>query len=109
MKTIAVCFELNFFNINVKGNIYGQVHSEKYCRVLPERVFHWQFLITHIFFVSLRFGANYIMGEFKVKNAIFVYTYFFGIFLLFFIKKDIFYHFQFFFLWSIKFSQQNIN
>ena len=37
-------------------------------------------------------------GEFKVKNATFVYTYFFDIALLFFIKKIFFYHFHFFFL-----------
>ena len=36
------------------------------------RVLHWQFLITCIFFVSLKFDACYITGEwgeFKVKNT----------------------------------------
>ena len=49
------------------------------------------------------------VGEFKVKNATFVYAYFFDIALLFFIKKTLFYHFHFFFFWIIEFPQQNIN
>ena len=75
MEIITMCFELNFFKNNVKYNVYGQF--QKYSRVLPERVFHCHFFSTHIFFVSLKFEANYIIGhwgKFRVKNATLVYT-----------------------------------
>ena len=29
MKTITMCFKLNFFNNNVKGNVHEQVHSRE--------------------------------------------------------------------------------
>ena len=40
--------------------------------IYTTRVFHWQFLISDIFFVFLKFRACYITGqwnEFRVKNA----------------------------------------
>ena len=36
-NTITMYFELNIFNNNVKGNVYEQVHSQKYCRLLTTR------------------------------------------------------------------------
>ena len=63
-------------------------------------VFHWPFLITYIFSVSLKFEARYITGQWgrvQSKERYFIFTYTFGIFLLFFIKKLCFYHVHFFF------------
>ena len=40
---------------------------------------------------------------------LFIYMYFPGIFLSFFIKNFVFYHFHFFFWWSIEFPLQNMN
>ena len=47
--------------------------------------------------------------KFRVKNTTFVYTHFFGIFLLLFIKKNYVLSFSVLFLWTIKLPQQNIN
>ena len=72
--------------------------------MLSQSVFHWQFLFTYIFFASLKFGACYITGKwgkFRVQNVTF--------FCCFSSKNLCFYHFHFFFWWSIKFPQQNIN
>ena len=51
--------------------------------------FHWQFFITHIFNVFLKFEACYITirwGEFRIKNAIYLFHvlfwYFFGVILI---------------------------
>ena len=79
-------------------------------------MFHWQFLITCIFFVSLKFAAHCITGQwgdFKVINATLCSHILFGFFCCCYCcissKKNYFYHFYFFFWWSIKFPQQNIN
>ena len=77
-----------------------------------ESVLDWQFLITYIFFVFLKFAACYIMGqwgEFRVKNAtvdlnILFWLLFF--LLLFFIRKLGFCHFCFFFWWSTNFHDR---
>ena len=34
LKTIAACFEHDIFCSNLKDNVYGQVYSYKYCRLL---------------------------------------------------------------------------
>ena len=75
-------------------------------------VFHWQFLIIYIFSVSLKFRAYYITGqwrEFSINNATLCLHILYDIFFLPFIKRLCFDHFHFFFWWSIKFTQQNIN
>ena len=68
--------------------------------------------ITYIFSVSLKFRVCYTTGqwgEFIVKNANsylhILSWYFFAVFH----KKMCFYHFHFFFWWSIKFPQEYIN
>ena len=80
---------------------------------LFESVFHWRFFITYIFSVSLKFRVCYTMdkwGEFTVKNATLFLHMLSWHFLLFFIQKSFcFYHFHFFFWWSIEFLQQIIN
>ena len=62
--------------------------------------FYWQFLITYIFSVSLKFEACYIMGKldkFRVNNVTLCLYIHFWHFLFFFNEKFIFYHFHFFF------------
>ena len=57
------------------------------------RVFHWQFLITYVFSVSLKFGACCITGqwgEFKVSNAILCLHILFWYFFVFFHQKIVF-------------------
>ena len=57
---------------------------------LFKSVLHWQFLITYFFSVSLKFAACYITGEwgeFRMKNVICIYIYFYGISSLGFLKK----------------------
>ena len=77
-------------------------------------MFHWQFLITYVSSVSLKFQTCYITGqwgEFTVKIML-LYTHIHirsWHFFLFFIKYLHFYHFHFFFWRSMKFLQQNIN
>ena len=65
-------------------------------------VLHWQFLVTYIFSLSLKFGACYITsqwGELRVKNAILSLQVLFLVFwLLFFIKEFVFLSFSFLFL-----------
>ena len=73
-----------------------------------QSLFHWQFLITYTFSVSLKFRVCYIIGQlgkFTVKNAI--YIYFLCIFCCFLSKNMCFYHFHFFFCWSIELPQKN--
>ena len=78
-------------------------------------MFHWQFFITYIFSVSLKFGARYTTGqwgEFIVKNAILCLHKLFEHFAVVFHQKMhvfIFYLVYFLFWWNIKFLQQNIN
>ena len=36
LKTITLCFEHDIFHNNLKDNVYGQVYSYKYCRLLPK-------------------------------------------------------------------------
>ena len=65
-----------------------------------QSVFHWQYLISDIFSISLKFRACYITDHWansQIKNAtvFYILVYFFGTFLLFFIIC--FYHFHFFF------------
>ena len=79
--------------------------------LLIKSVFHWKFLISYISAVFLKFGAGYIMvqwGEFRILLDVFIY--FFGIFMLFFIIKFVFFSsFRFFFWWCIRFLPHNIN
>ena len=76
-------------------------------------VFRWQFLITYIFSVSLKFQACYFMGqwgEFTVKNTtLYLNILSLHFFFCFSSKKLCFYRFHFFFWWNTKFLQQNIN
>ena len=76
-------------------------------------VFRWQFLITYIFSVSLKFQACYFMGqwgEFTVKNTtLYLNILSLHFFFVFHQKKLCFYRFHFFFWWNTKFLQQNIN
>ena len=111
MKTITMCFELIFSTITWRTMSMDKFFLRKYCRLLPERVFLWQFLITHISFASLKFRACYIMAQwcqFTVKNITFVYLYFFGIVLFFFIKKSMLCHFHFLFFYEISNFRNNI-
>ena len=83
----------------------------QFLKILPmvesllRNVFHWQFLATYIFYVSLKFRACYITGqwdEFTLKNAslyLHVLSCFF--FCCFLSKKKCFW-------WIIEFPQQNI-
>ena len=75
-------------------------------------VFHWQFLITYIFSMSLKFQACYIItdqwGEFAVKNATLNLHVLSWHFFVFHQKICVLINFIFFW-WSIKFRQQNIN
>ena len=79
-------------------------------------VFHWQFLITYIFSLFLKFGACYITsqwGRVQSKQCYFIFTYtFLECFSCILSKKFVFlsFLFLFFFLWwSNKFPQQIIN
>ena len=76
-------------------------------------VFRWQFFITYIFSVSLKFQACYFMGqwgEFTVKNTtLYLNILSLHFFFVFHQKKLCFYRFHFFFWWNTKFLQQNIN
>ena len=76
-------------------------------------VLRWQFLITYIFSVSLKFQACYFMGqwgEFTVKNTtLYLNILSLHFFFVFHQKKLCFYRFHFFFWWNTKFLQQNIN
>ena len=79
--------------------------------VLTARVFYWQFLITYIFSVSLKFGAFYIMGQwgkFSVKKVNFsVHIFLWHFWFLLFIKnvKNLcFHHFHLFFLMKYQIS-----
>ena len=63
-------------------------------------VFLWQNNTTSCFSVPLKFGALYITGQwgrFRIKRLIYVFIYFFGILLLFFIIKFVFLLFSFLF------------
>ena len=76
-------------------------------------VFHWQFLITYIFSISLKFRACYIItdqwGEFTAKNAtLYLHVLSWHFFVVFHQKICVLINFIFFW-WSIKFRQQNIN
>ena len=64
-------------------------------------VFHWQFLITFIFSVSLKFRACYITGQrrqVQSKECYFMHTYTFVEFFCFSSKKIWFLSFSFLFL-----------
>ena len=54
--------------------------------IVSFNVFHWQFLVTYIFSVSLKFEACCIADqwvEFRIKNATYVFMHFFGTFCCF--------------------------
>ena len=69
-------------------------------------VFHWNFLITYIFSVSLKFQACYITvqcSEFT-KECYLTFTFTFWVFFCCFSSKNLcFYHFYFFFWCNIEF------
>ena len=76
-------------------------------------VFHWQFLINCTFSVSLKFRACLHHGSVRAIHSeecyiLFIYT-FLAFFCSFSWRHLCFYHFHFFFWWSIKFMQQNTN
>ena len=82
------------------------------CLLSSTSVFHWQFFMTYIFYISLTFEACYITVRWgRVQNKIcYGFMYFFGTFLsMFFIIKFEFLLLSFLFWRSIKFPQQNIN
>ena len=65
---------------------------------LLQSVFVWQNNTTSYFSVPLKFGAFYITGQprgFRIKTLIYVFIYFFGILLLFFLMKFVFLLFSF--------------
>ena len=75
-------------------------------------MFHWQFFITYISFVSLKIQTCYITGQwgqFTVKIRMLFYTDIHILSGMFFIKYLHFILFAPFFWRSIKFPQQNIN
>ena len=81
-------------------------------------VFHWKFLTTYIFSVSLKFRVCYITrqwGKFTVKNATLYlqYIYFHGIYFLVicccFSSKNLFLSFSLHFLIKHQISATNIN
>ena len=81
--------------------------------VVSVSVFRWQFLITYVFSVLLKFGTCHIMsqcGEFRVKNTtLWLLVLFWHFFVVFYQKNYVFIVFFSSFWWSIKFPQQNIN
>ena len=80
--------------------------------LISNRVFHWQFLITYIFSLSLKFRTFYITGQwgdFTVKNAtLYLHILYWHFWLFFHLKKSVFIILVFFW-WSIEFPKQNIN
>ena len=72
---------------------------------------HWQFLITHIYSVYLKFKVCYITslwGKFRVKNAILCLLILFWHFIVFHLKI-VFLSFSFLFLTKIEYPQIDFN
>ena len=83
--------------------------NRRITQVDTRSMFHWQFLITYIFFVSLKFRACYITGqcgEFTVKNATLYLLILSWYFLLFFFKKLVLLSFSFLLLIKCGISNQ---